>query len=51
MPEKEEIIRRRIKQLEKLIGHKLPEFERELIPHPGEELKPLAAKKRRVARE
>jgi hypothetical protein len=49
MPDKEELIRRRIKQLEKLTGHKLPEFERELIPHPGEEVKPLVAKKRQRA--
>ena len=45
--QKEELIKKRIKELEELTGADLSGLERELIPHPGEEIRPLVAKKKR----
>ncbi len=44
---KEDILRKKIKQRGELIGEELDELEHELNPHPGEEIKPMVAKKRK----
>jgi hypothetical protein len=45
--QKEDMIRKKIMELEELTGADLTGLERELIPHPGEEIRPLVAKKRK----
>lgn len=47
--QKERLIRKKIKELEELTGVELRELERQLIPHPGEEVRPLVVKKRRLS--
>jgi hypothetical protein len=44
---KEELIKKRIKELEELTGTDLSGLERQLVPHPGEWTRPLVAKKKR----
>ena len=44
---KEQLIKKKIKELEELTGDSQEGLERELIPHPGEEVRPLSAKKRK----
>jgi len=46
--QKEELIRKKIMELEELTGADLTGLERELIPHPGEEIGPLVARKRKL---
>jgi hypothetical protein len=45
---KEELIKKRIKELEELTGADLSGLERQLVPHPGERIEPLVAKKKRL---
>ena len=47
MPSKEQLIKKKIKQLEELTGESQEGLEHELIPAPGEEIRPLSARKRK----
>ena len=50
MAAKEKFIKKKLKQLEELTGESQEGLERELIPAPGGEMRPLVTKKRRVVR-
>ena len=47
MPMKEQLIRKKIKELEERTGESQEQLERELNPSPGSELRPLTTRKRK----